>query len=252
MRFLRAKKYCLGRKMTNRKNIIFIGLDDAFSFWRFRDAFGARLQTPNLDRICARSTAFTSAYCQIAICGPSCASMMSGLSPYETGVFDNYTSVFDVLRPEQFWQHRIKQAGYYCSTAGKIHHMFKPLPPKDHDALYSHPAARVHFGPAKDTPSVNFGGYGNGIGTTEKKQTNNIMIAVPPIMQSDSFEVMINPSPSTERSDFIIHTFHFEPLFALRKCIILRSLFSQTIGIVVSTLKSLRGDTCPKILILQN
>ena len=125
MRFLRAKKYCLGRKMTNRKNIIFIGLDDAFSFWRFRDAFGARLQTPNLDRICARSTAFTSAYCQIAICGPSRASMMSGLSPYETGAFDNYTSVFDVLRPEQFWQHRIKQAGYYCSTAGKIHHMFK-------------------------------------------------------------------------------------------------------------------------------
>ena len=90
------------------------------------------------------------------------------------------------------------------------------------------------------------------MGPPKKKQTNNIMIAVPPIMQSDSFEVMINPSPSTERSDFIIHTFHFEHLFALRKCIILRSLFSQTIGIVVSILKSLRGDTCPKILILQN
>lgn len=155
--------------MTKRKNIVLIGLDDAFSFWRFRDAFGAKLQTPNLDRICARSTTFTSAYCQIAICGPSRASMMSGLSPYETGVFDNYTSVFDVLRPEQFWQYRIKQAGYYCSTAGKIHHMFKPLPPKDHDVLYSHPAVKVHFGPAKNTPSVNFGGYGNGIGTTEKQ-----------------------------------------------------------------------------------
>lgn len=169
MRCQRIKRYCLGRKMVKRKNIVLIGLDDAFSFWRFRDAFGAQLKTPNLDRICARSTAFTSAYCQIAICGPSRASMMSGLSPYETGVFDNYTSVFDVLRPEQFWQYRIKQAGYYCSTAGKIHHMFKPLPPKDHDVLYSHPAVKVHFGPAKDTPSVNFGGYGNGIGTTEKQ-----------------------------------------------------------------------------------
>ena len=155
--------------MNKKKNIILVGLDDAFSFWRFRDAFGAELKTPNLDRICASSTAFTSAYCQIATCGPSRASMMSGLSPFETGVFDNYTSVFDALRPEQFWQYRIKQAGYYCSTAGKIHHMFKPLPPKDHDVLYSHPAVKVHFGPSKDTPSVNFGGYGNGIGTTEKK-----------------------------------------------------------------------------------
>ncbi|MFL4472308.1 hypothetical protein ACERZ8_21380 [Tateyamaria armeniaca] len=52
--------------MSTRKNILLISLDDAFSYWKYRSAFGAELQTPNLDRICAQSSAFHSAYCQCA------------------------------------------------------------------------------------------------------------------------------------------------------------------------------------------
>ena len=110
-----------------RKNVVLVAIDDGFAFWRYRTTFGATLQTPNLDRIMAQSTIFTSAYCQVPICGPSRASAMSGLSPFETGVLDNYISIFDKLRPEQMWQYRLKRAGYYCSTAGKVHHGFKPL-----------------------------------------------------------------------------------------------------------------------------
>ena len=150
-----------------RKNVVLVAIDDGFAFWRYRTTFGATLQTPNLDRIMAQSTIFTSAYCQVPICGPSRASAMSGLSPFETGVLDNYISIFDKLRPEQMWQYRLKRAGYYCSTAGKVHHGFKPLADDLHNVLYSHPSARVHFGPAKDSPTVSFGGISGGHGTTD-------------------------------------------------------------------------------------
>lgn len=153
--------------MENRKNVLLIGMDDAFSYWRFKHVFGAELKTPNLDRICDVSSAFTAAYCQIPVCGPSRSSAMSGLSPYETGIFDNYSSIFEVLRPEQMWQYRLKQEGYYCSTAGKIHHGYKPLPPAVHNTLYSHPARPVHFGPKRDAPHKKVGGRTGGAGTTD-------------------------------------------------------------------------------------
>jgi arylsulfatase A-like enzyme len=152
---------------NRRKNIVLVSIDDGFAFWRYRTAFGAELKTPNLDRICAESTLFTSAYCQVPICGPSRTSAMSGLSPYETGVFDNYTQVYDVLRPEQLWSFRLREAGYYCSTAGKVHHRYKPLPDEVHNVLYSHPAQEIHFGPRKGRPAIHYGGKLNGRGTTD-------------------------------------------------------------------------------------
>ncbi|MEO0358970.1 MAG: sulfatase-like hydrolase/transferase, partial [Pseudomonadota bacterium] len=155
--------------MTDRKNILLISVDDMFAFWRYRDVLGVKLQTPNLDRIIKHSTMFASAYCQAPVCGPSRASAMSGLSPFQTGIFDNYINIFDVLRPEQMWQHRIKRAGYYCSTAGKVHHGYKPLKPDNHDPLYSHPSVHVYFGPKRGAPDKRLGGKTGGSGTTLAK-----------------------------------------------------------------------------------
>lgn len=155
--------------MTDRKNILLISLDDAFSYWKYRSLFGAELKTPNLDRICAASTAFQSAYCQVPVCGPSRSSFMSALTPHELGIFDNYTNVFDVLRPEQMWSYRLKHEGYYCSNAGKVHHRFKPLPPEIHNVLYSHPPETLNIGPGKNAEMKNFGGLMKGLGTTDTK-----------------------------------------------------------------------------------
>lgn len=153
--------------MTDCRNILLISLDDAFSYWKYRSVFGAELQTPNLDRICAVSTAFTSAYCQVPVCGPSRSSMMSALSPCELGIFDNYTNAFSVLRPEQMWSFRLKQAGYYCSAGGKVHHGYKPLAPEIHEVLYSHPAETFTIGPGRNAEVVEFGGLMKGQGTTD-------------------------------------------------------------------------------------
>ncbi len=152
-----------------RPNIVLISMDDAFAFWRFREVFGVKLQTPGLDRICAQSTAFHAAYCQVPVCGPSRSSFMSGLAPHQTGILDNYTNVFEQLRPDQMWSYRLKEVGYYCSTAGKVHHGYRPRPPEIHDALYSHTALECRFGPNSNAPSKNFGGTRKGIGTTNPK-----------------------------------------------------------------------------------
>lgn len=154
--------------MERRRNIVLISMDDAMAFWRFRKVFGVELQTPNLDRICAQSTAFHNAYCQVPICGPSRASFMSGLAPHQLGIFDNYSNLFeDCLRPEQIWSWRLKQAGYYCATAGKLHHGYQPRPPEIHDALYSHPAHPCYMGPRASAPHRKYGGVTGGVGTTD-------------------------------------------------------------------------------------
>ncbi len=45
----------------------------------------ADLKTPNLDRLAKLGVRFDRAYCQQALCGPSRASVMTGLRPNTTG-----------------------------------------------------------------------------------------------------------------------------------------------------------------------
>jgi iduronate 2-sulfatase len=44
----------------------------------------SQMYTPNLDKFAAEATTFTRAYCQIAVCGPSRNSFMSGRRPDKT------------------------------------------------------------------------------------------------------------------------------------------------------------------------
>ena len=98
-----------------RKNVILITFDDAVAFWKYKTAFGEALQTPNLDRICAESTAFQAAYCQAPVCSSSRASFMSGQSPHQSGVTGPYKNYFEKIPAEAMWPYKLKQAGYFCS-----------------------------------------------------------------------------------------------------------------------------------------
>lgn len=105
---------------TSPPNVLFIVADD------MRPALGSygvpAVISPNLDRLASRGTAFLRAYCQQAICNPSRASVMTGLRPDSTGVFDLTTHFRDhvpdvVTLPQHFKQH-----GYHTQALGKIYH----------------------------------------------------------------------------------------------------------------------------------
>lgn len=150
-----------------KKNVVLISFDDAVAFWKYKTLFGARLQTPNLDRIMAVSTTFQAAYCQSPLCGPSRASFMSGRSPYETGILGNDVKAFTILKPQDIWTWQLRAGGYYCSSGGKVHHGYRPLPPEVHEVLYSDERkffpVDLQVRPGTEISAV--GGAGGGVST---------------------------------------------------------------------------------------
>ena len=75
-------------------------------------------KTPNLDRLAAESVVFENAYCSFPLCAPSRASMMSGILPSRTGVFDNGAE-FPASIPT--FAHYLRRLGYRCELSGKMH-----------------------------------------------------------------------------------------------------------------------------------
>jgi len=82
-------------------------------------------QTPNIDRLAARGTRFTRAYCQFPVCGPSRASFMSGYYPHATGTM-GYTSGRENIGDRATWSQHFLEHGYHAARVSKIFHMGVP------------------------------------------------------------------------------------------------------------------------------
>ncbi len=100
-------------------NVLFIAVDDLKPLI---GAYGDEIaQTPNIDRLATQGLLFSSAYCQQALSAPSRASLMTGLEPDITKVWDLKTLIRDinpgvVTLPEHF-----KESGYRTVGIGKIY-----------------------------------------------------------------------------------------------------------------------------------
>ena len=108
----------------DRLNVLLIISDDltstALSCYGSKDCV-----TPNIDRLAARGTRFTRAYCQGTYCGPSRASFMTGYYPHATGVL-GYKSPRPAIGTRATWAQHFKNAGYYTARVSKIFHMGVP------------------------------------------------------------------------------------------------------------------------------
>ena len=74
-------------------------------------------KTPNIDRLAARGVCFVRAYSNYPVCGPSRASMLSGLRPTTTGYY-GWEYVPNVPQLPAWF----RQRGHYTAEFGKVYH----------------------------------------------------------------------------------------------------------------------------------
>lgn len=108
-------------------NMLMIVIDDLNDWVGFL-AGHPQVQTPNMDRLAARSTVFKRAYCNVPLCNPSRASALSGLTPQDSKVYDNFTSPLKA-NPSAVQLHTyIGTKSYTSKTFGKINHVYSSVP----------------------------------------------------------------------------------------------------------------------------
>ena len=119
-----------GSADTERPNVLMIAVDD-LNDWVGYAGTNPDTRTPHIDALAERGTAFTQAFSQFPLCGPSRASLFSGMLPSTLGILQQPgadTVVVEaankhntVLLHSYFGQH-----GYKTMAVGKLLHRHVP------------------------------------------------------------------------------------------------------------------------------
>lgn len=145
-------------------NVLFLAVDDLNNLLgSLKPEYGVK--TPNLDKLAAKGVLFSNAHCQAPLCGPSRASIMTGLRPSTTGIYgmvpddkirsENPATKDITLLPEYF-----SNNGYHTMGIGKLFHQHAPK------GLFDESGGRVKgFGPL---PPERF--VWDGFGTSDRKK----------------------------------------------------------------------------------
>ncbi|WP_016956570.1 sulfatase [Catenovulum agarivorans] len=132
-------------------NVLMLVLDD-LNNWVGALGGHPNAKTPNIDRLAAQGTTFTNAHAPAPLCGPSRASIMTGLAPSTTGIYghvhdNDIKSANDKAAQSIFLSEYFKQHGYYTAAVGKVFHQAVA------DGSFDAFGGRVHlFGPYSPTP----------------------------------------------------------------------------------------------------
>ncbi|MBN1347359.1 MAG: sulfatase [Phycisphaerae bacterium] len=101
-------------------NVLFIAVDD------LRPEMGCygvgHIKTPHIDSLASRGITFNRAYCQQAVCSPSRTSLLTGLRPDTTKVYDLQTHFRKNLPNVVTLPQYFKQNGYHTQSFSKIYH----------------------------------------------------------------------------------------------------------------------------------
>ena len=105
-------------------NVLFIAVDDMNVDL---GSYGHPLvKSPNIDRLASMGTRFDRAYSQLPHCGPSRASVMTGLRPQTTRHFVNKIYIRETLPEVVTLPQMYRNAGYFAARVGKIYHYGNP------------------------------------------------------------------------------------------------------------------------------
>ena len=146
-----------------KPNVLFIAIDDLNDYVNCMNG-SIKVPTPNIDRLAQEGTLFANAHCQAPICGPSRASIMTGLYPSTSG---NYLQLKDtdikkgstalnktIFMPDYFEKHdyksmavgKIYQNGDAAKTFDEYGGKFAWMGPK--------PKERFNYNPSKISHKV--------------------------------------------------------------------------------------------------
>ena len=101
-------------------NVLFIAVDDLRPEL---GSYGKRdVHSPNIDRLAEQGLVFENAYCQQSVCSPSRTSLLTGLRPDSTHVYDLTTHFRSTVPAVITLPQYFKQHGYSTEWWGKIFH----------------------------------------------------------------------------------------------------------------------------------
>lgn len=155
----KKEKVTVAEEAPSKPNVLFIAVDD-LNNWLGCLNGNSNTKTPNFDKLASQGVLFSNAHCQAPLCGPSRASLMSGLRPSTTGIYgmisddkirneDNPATKDITFLPEYF-----SNNGYHTMGIGKLFHQHSPK------GLFDESGGRVKgFGPLPEKRFV-WDGYG--------------------------------------------------------------------------------------------
>ncbi len=108
-------------KSADRPNVLMIAVDD-LNDWVGALGGHPQSKTPHIDRLAQQSMVFSNAHCAAPACNPSRTALLTGIRPWNSGVYLNpqpWRPVMPdvVTLPQHFMQH-----GYHARAGGKMYH----------------------------------------------------------------------------------------------------------------------------------
>lgn len=141
-------------EMPQAKNFMLLMVDD-LNDWVTALGDHPQVTTPHMDKLGASGTVFANAHAQAPICGPSRASLFSGLYPAQTGIYGQISDAqlgpaVSAVSPTLLLPQHLRSQGYYAAGRGKVSHqggqegMF--------DEYHARAEKNGHYGPKPEEP----------------------------------------------------------------------------------------------------